>query len=297
MNYTGPVYRPPFEAESLLLQVTVGCSHNRCSFCTMYRDVPFSVCPMEQVDLDIEEAARIWPMTTRVFLENGDAFVLSADKLERVTERIHERLPHVETISMYASIQNIRGKTDSELRRLRALGINELNIGIESGLDEALKLMNKGYTARESREQLLRLEDAGMDYGLNIIFGAAGAGKWRENAEATAELLNATRPYLIFTGTVHADPGCPLYEMMQDGTFVESTFGEYLDEEELLLRKLCLESTFYFGLHPSNVLPIQGILPKDREEVLCAIKKMRIRLRNRLSERPIRGNEGAILNR
>ena len=297
MHYTGPTYRPPFEANSLLLQVTVGCSHNRCSFCTMYRDVPFSVCPWEQVEADIDEASRCFGDATRVFLENGDAFVLSADRLAKVAESIRAKLPRVETITMYASILNIRTKTDEELRRLRELGVNELNIGVESGLDEALALMNKTYTAEEARNELLRLKAAGFDYGLNVIFGAAGAERRLENAEATAELLNALRPFLIFTSTVHADPGCPLYEDMQRGAFAEPTFGEYLEEEEALLERLSREDTYFFGAHPSNVLPMRGVLPRDKEAMLSAVREMRIRLGSKLEERPIRTGEGGIVNR
>ena len=297
MHYTGPVYRPPFEADSLLLQVTVGCSHNRCAFCTMYRETPFAVCPAEQIEADIEEAARLRPDATRVFLENGDAFVLSADRLEQIASAIRAKLPKVRTITMYASILNVRTKTDGELRRLRALGVNELNIGVESGLDAALTLMNKCYSAAEARDELLRLRGAGFDYCLNVIFGAAGAGRWRENAEATAELLNAARPFLIFSGTVHADPGCPLYEDMKSGAFTEPSFGEYLDEEELLLERLALEDCFFFGVHPSNVLPMRGVLPRDREAMLAAIRETRARMGSRLNERPIRTGEGGILNR
>ena len=297
MHYTGPVYRPPFEANSLLLQVTVGCSHNKCAFCTMYRETPFSVCPMEQVEADIAEAARRRPDAKRVFLENGDAFVLSADRLEQIAERIHAGLPKVETVTMYASILNVRSKTDEELRRLRAAGINELNIGVESGLDEALRLMNKCYTAGEAENELLRLKAAGFDYCLNIIFGAAGAALRRENAEATATLLNDAKPFLIFTGTVHADPGCPLYEDMRSGAFVEPSFGEYLEEEELLLKCLKLDDTYFFGVHPSNVLPMRGVLPRDREAMLDAIREMRSRMGSRLDERPVRTGEGGILNR
>ena len=297
MHYTGPVYRPPFEANSLLLQVTVGCSHNKCAFCTMYRGTPFAVCPTEQVEADIDEAARRWPDATRVFLENGDAFVLSADRLEQIAGMIHAKLPKVQTITMYASILNVRTKSDEELRRLRAAGINELNIGVESGLDQALTLMNKCYSAREAKDELLRLNAAGFDYCLNIIFGAAGAALRRENAEATAELLNASKPFLIFTGTVHADPGCPLYDDMQSGAFTEPTFGEYLEEEELLLNRLALEDTYFFGVHPSNVLPMRGILPRDKEAMLEAIREMRAGMGSRLNERPIRTGEGGILNR
>ena len=158
-------------------------------------------------------------------------------------------------------------------------------------------MMNKGHTAQESIGELLRLKDAGMDFGLNIIFGAAGSRHWRENAEATATLLNATQPYLIFTGTVHADPGCPLYEDMRSGAFVENTFGEYLDEEELLLNLLDLENTYYFGLHPSNVLPMRGMLPRDKGDMLKAVQAMRVKMKNDLNKRPVRVGEGAIINR
>ena len=208
MKYTGLTYRPPFEARSLLLQVTAGCSHNRCAFCTMYREVPFAAETMEQIEKDLREAREYVPNMTRVFLENGDPGCPLYDDMQSGTFRESTFGEYLE----YASIKNIRGKSDEELRRLRSLGINELNIGVESGLDEALSRMNKGYTAEEALTELARLNAAGMDYGANIIFGCAGEGHSRENAEATARLLNETKPYLIFTGTIHADPGCPLYD-------------------------------------------------------------------------------------
>ena len=142
MNTTGIVYRPPFEANSLLLQVTTGCSHNKCTFCYMYPDVPFTVCPMEQVEADIDEATRYCPDVERVFLEHGDAFVLSADRLSQIADAIHAKLPRVKTIAMYASIQNIRHKTDEGLRRLHACGIGGLDIGVESGLNATLQSMS-----------------------------------------------------------------------------------------------------------------------------------------------------------
>ena len=295
MKYTGTTFRPPFEANSLLLQVTVGCSHNKCSFCTMYRDTPFSVEPMEQIRADLAEAKAYVPGARRVFLENGDPFALSADRLAEIAEAVHEFLPAVETIAMYASINNIRSKTDEELVRLRRLSINELNIGVESGLDEALVLMNKGYDSREALYELGRLRAAGMDYGANVIFGGAGAGKTKENAVATADLINKTSPYLIFTGTIHADPGCPLYDDMQTGRFPEPTFGEHIDEEELFLQELEVENCLYFGLHPSNVVRMQGWLSRDKQAMLEEVKNTRRRLQNRLSDVPVRYGEGAIL--
>ena len=295
MHYTGTIYRPPFEARSLLLQVTTGCSHNKCSFCTMYRDEPFRVEPLEQIEEDLAEARQYVPNVTRVFLENGDPFALSADRLEQIAVMIHAYLPRVETIAMYASIKNGIGKSDEELRRLRNLGINELNIGVESGLDEALSYMNKGYTAAQAKYELNRLKSAGIDYGANIILGCAGPERRHENAAATAALLNETKPYLIFTGTIHSDPGCPLYEDMQSGRFVESTFGEYLDEEEELLELLDLTDCYLFGLHPSNIVTMHGNLPEDKAAMLDLIRKRREEVADRLDERPVRYGEGAVL--
>ena len=296
MNLSGIVYRPPYEADSFLLQVTKGCSHNRCTFCSMYPGVPFAVCPMEEVEADLEEGARYCPDVTRVFLEHGDAFVLSSDRLLAIAEAVHRKLPKVETIAMYASIQNIRTKTDAELRELRACGIHGLDIGVESGLDAALTYMNKGHTAREAREQLLRLTEAGMDYSFNAILGCGGAELWQENADATADLINAVQPHLLFIGSLHAEPGCRLYQDMKDGVFHECTIGQLLDEQERLIRRLDLRNTYYFGSHPSNLVPMQGRLPQQKQDMIDVIRETREALRTQLDMFPLRGGEGAVLN-
>ena len=297
MNMTGVVYRPPYEANSLLLQVTLGCSHNKCTFCSMYPDVQFQVCPMEEVEADLEEAARYCPNVKRVFLEHGDAFVLSAEKLLKIADAIHRKLPRVDTIAMYASIRNIQSKTDAELRQLRAAGIHGLDIGVESGLDAALTYMNKGHTAEEAREQLLRLTEAGMDYSFNAILGCGGAELWKENADATADLINAVQPHLLFMGSLHAQPGCRLYQDMQNGTFRECTIGQLLNEQERLLCRLDLEDTYYFGSHPSNLVPMQARLPDQKQDMIEAVRETREQLRSHLDEFPVRGGEGSILNR
>ncbi len=295
MKYTGITYRPPFEADSLLLQVTQGCSHNSCAFCTMYRDVPFRTEPLDQIARDLEEARMFRPHERRVFLVNGDAFALDAGMLCRIADMIHGYLPGVETIAMYASIRNILAKTDGELRALREAGINDLNIGLESGLGSVLERMNKGYAPDQALRSLQRLDGAGMRYGVNVILGAAGAGNGRENADATAGLLNQTGVSLIFTGTIHADPGCPLYEDMRSGAFEESDLGGYLLEEQRLLERLQVEDCLLFGLHPSNVVALHGYLPADRDKMLLQIEKARQRLGGHLNERPKRFGEGGII--
>ena len=297
MRYEGSVYRPPGEWKSYILQATVGCSHNKCTFCYMYPDVQFKVCPMEEVEADIEEATHYCPNVKRVFLEHGDAFVLSAEKLLKIADAIHRKLPRVETIAMYASIQNIKSKTDEELRQLRTAGIHGLDIGVESGLDAALTYMNKGHTAAEAREQLLRLTEAGMDYSFNAILGCGGAELWKENADATADLINAVQPHLLFIGSLHAQPGCRLYQDMRNGTFKECTIGQLLDEQERLIRRLDLKDTYYFGSHPSNLVPMQASLPDQKQDMIEAVQETREQLRAHLDEFPARGGEGSILNR
>ena len=288
------IYRPPFEASSVLIEVTRGCSHNSCIFCTMYRGVNFGRVSSEYIDEQLSYYSEYEPDAERVFLENGDAFCLDADSLADIARRVRESLPKVGTISMYASVRNIASKSDQDLRRIREAGINEMNIGVESGLDEALRSMNKGYDAAQALRELTRLRDAGFDYFANVIFGCAGAGNGILNAEKTAELMNRTQPALIFTGTIHAEEGCPLYEDMRSGSFTEPTVGEYLDEEERFLELLSMDDCIYFGLHPSNIAPMQGLLPEDREELINEVRMRRKRLEKVLGTRPLRGGEGAV---
>ena len=296
MTYEGITYRPPYEARSFLLQVTKGCSHGKCTFCTMYRGVPFTTESFEDVKAEIIEAGTLFPNISRVFLENGDPFCLNADRLIAIAECIHEFMPKVETIAMYASVKNIQTKTDEELRKLRELGINDLNIGVESGLDDALTILGKGYTAQQAVYELKRLKAAGFDYGANVIFGSAGAGRGLENAEATAALLNAAEPNTVFTGTIHASYGCPLYEDIKAGRFKDSTFGEYINEEERLLECLELTNSKYYSTHPANITGLRGRLSRDKERLLSEIKEKREKYRAILDRLPAKqGEEGIII--
>lgn len=204
MKYTGPIYRPPYEANTLLLQVTVGCAHNKCSFCTMYRDVRFSIEKLDRIEDDLREARETYGDIKRIFLVNGDAFVLSAKKLKPIAELILKYFPNIEVITMYASINNIKGKSDEELLELKSLGINDLWIDTESGHAETLKLLNKGFSLEDSYEQMERLNKAGIRFFFGFMFGAAGKGKGRANARDTAKLINAVKPYGIVPTTLGA---------------------------------------------------------------------------------------------
>ena len=270
MNYTGPVYRPPYEANTLLLQVTVGCAHNKCTFCTMYRDVKFSVDKMDQVERDLQEAQANYPGVKRIFLVNGDAFVLSGNRLKAVAEMIHKYLPKVEIITMYASINNIMGKTDEELAELKKLGIGDLWVGVETGLADALDYLNKGASLADAYEQLERLNKAGITFFYGFMFGAAGKGRGIENAEANARLINKVKPLGIVPTTLNANAGTKLAKDIEAGIFEMASEGEVLEEQKKTLELVDVE-TYYMGIHIINTLSFDAQLPKEKQAAIDKI--------------------------
>jgi len=295
MHYHGMTFRPPYEARSLLLQVTRGCSHNACTFCSMYRDVSFAISPLEEIVDDLAEAAWAYPYVSRVFLVNGDAFCLPADALLNIAEMIHEALPNVRSIGCYARIPNVTSKTDAELAALAAAGYDNINIGVESGLDDVLAFMNKGFTVEEARLQFARLHAAGLPFNVNIINAAAGPQRIAEHAAANASLVNEAQPTLIFVSPLHVDPGTPLVGLIERGEFEECTLGQYLEEEISFLEGLELDDCVFFGAHVSNPIPVNGLLPRDKDELLTVLRDGMARIpRAQLDAHPSKGAEGSL---
>ena len=296
MHYDGTTFRPPYEAYSLLLQVTRGCSHNACTFCSMYQDVPFSVSPLEEIVDDIVEASRLGVRANRVFLVNGDAFCLPAQALLNIAEMIHEALPQVQGIGCYARITNVAAKTDDELAALAAAGYSDINIGVESGLDSVLEFMNKGYTVAQARGQFARLHAAGLPFNVNIINAAAGPNRIAEHAAANAALVNEAKPTLVFVSPLHVDPGARLEALVRDGAFEECTLGQYLEEEIAFLEGLELEDCVFFGAHVSNPVRVNGLLPRDKDTLLEALRDGLAQMPKELRDsHPSKGAEGSLL--
>lgn len=268
MEYEGTTYRPPPEGDTPLLQVTVGCAHNQCGFCNMYRDVQFRTIPMDRIESDLKEIRYIHPNVKRIFLVNGDAFVLSADKLKAIALKAKKILPECDTISMYASIRNIVTKTDQELQELRSLGIDDLYIGLETGLEDILKNINKGHTIDDADQQLQRLKQAGIDFIVNLMLGIAGQGRGIENAVNSAKLVNRHQPKAIWVGTTVLFEGTELHQQMENGQFHQATEMEKLREEQELIRQLNLKNTRYYANHPSNMVPVSGIIPRDKDRMI-----------------------------
>ena len=169
MHYTGQVYRHPIEANTPLLEVTAGCSHNKCSFCTMYRETPFKVSPYTHIEEDLIEMKQRYGDVSKIFLVNGEPFILSTDKLIVIGELINKYFPNIETITCYVSIKSLKNKTVNDLKKLKALGYNELHVGLESAYDPALVQMNKGFIQKEAYECLTKVKEAGMKWDATRI--------------------------------------------------------------------------------------------------------------------------------
>jgi len=295
MHYTGMTFRPPYEANSLLLQVTAGCSHNKCTFCSMYLDTPFSVSPLEEVEDDLRSVARYRTSYDRVFLVNGDAFCLSFERLCAIGELVYRYLPNVKSIGGYASVNNVLAKTEDELRTLAQMGFSDFNIGVESGLDDVLEFMNKGYTLAQAREAFARLNAAGLCFNINIINAAAGPRRIHEHAAANAMLVNEAKPTLIFVSPLHVDKGAQLEQLVADGAFEECTLGNYITEEIEFLEGLELQNCVFYGMHVSNPVPVYGMLPTDKDQMLERLKHGMARFPQwQLDSTPTKGAAGRL---
>ncbi len=267
LHFTGTVWRPPHEALSVLLQVTVGCTHHACKFCGLYGDLRFRVSPMAEIDADLQIIARWQPRARRVFLVGANPFALSYERLVQLADRIRYRLPKVQTIGMFARVDDIARKTDAELRELRARGFTGLSIGTETGDDPTLLRMNKGTTAAEILSQSRRLDEAGIEYYFTYMTGLAGAGNGERAARATAELFNRTHPFLIGVVSLTVFPDTVLGREVQAGLFREAGELERLDELRMLLERLEIPVTI--DAHTvSNAVPLFGRLPEDRTRLL-----------------------------
>ena len=274
MHYTGTIWRPPYEASSLLLEVTAGCTHHKCKFCTLYDDIPFKfrMSPLEDIEADLIEAKeqfRLWKQHKiyRTFLTGANPFVLKCERLMTIATMIKKYFPENQTIGCFSRITDISLKTDEELQELRSVGYDGLTIGIESGDDVALKFMNKGYASSDIVEQCKRLDQAGISYSFFYLTSISGAGRGEEGARLTAEVCNKIHPKLVGANMLTIYPQSELYQEIQKGNWKEESEIEKYKELRVLVENLTI-STAFAALGASNAIPIQGKLPEDRERLL-----------------------------
>ncbi len=268
MHYDdGAFYRPLFENDMLQLQVARGCSHNRCKFCDMYHE-PFRVSPIEEVEQDLDEVVASVPCVRRVFLTGGNALCLPYERLVGIMEAVRGRYPNA-SIGCFARVTDVARKTDEQLARLVELGLSDVSVGTESGLDEALEAMDKGFCVEESLRQCLRMEAAGLSYDLFYLLGMAGAGRVEDSALATARLYSQLAPNRIMVHTMTSFAGTRLAEMVENGDFTMAGELETVRELRRFVEEYEPRGRVYLlGNHYGNVAHACAWLPEQCDELL-----------------------------
>jgi radical SAM superfamily enzyme YgiQ (UPF0313 family) len=271
VEYQGDIIRPPSEAFSIILQVTIGCSHNRCTFCGAYRDRTFQIKPWERIDKDLDFAATWCCRQSTLFLADGDALALPDDVLTSLLHRIREKLPWVRRVSCYATCQNIAGKTDAQLRVYRSLGLRRLYMGLESGHDPTLKAIAKGVDSEAMITAGQRGRDAGIFVSVTCLLGIAGAEQSLEHAAATASVLNRMQPHQVAVLTLMVLDNTPLFRQMRAGLFTLPDQLQLFAELRCLIAGLHSFRTQFHANHASNYFSLNGRLPRDKERMLATV--------------------------
>ena len=272
MRYVEPIFRPPSEADSFLLQATVGCSWNHCTYCAMYRDKPYRVRPLAEILEDIELAGRAFGDRVRkVFVLDGDALAMGLDWWEPILQALAATFPKLRRVSCYATAVNLLAKSDPELERLRAHGLKLLYIGPESGDDVTLKRIAKGATTAQHIEAAAKARAAGLKQSVIFLLGAGGVERSVEHATASAALATAMDPEYLSALTLMLIPGTPIERLAARGQFALPSVEALLRELRILVAGASPTDAVFRANHASNYLPIGGRLPRDRETILRQI--------------------------
>lgn len=274
MRYEGSIYRPPSEANSLILQVTIGCSHNQCTFCGMYKDKQFRIRPLEEILSDLTWARKTYPYVERIFLADGDALVLPNKTLVTILDAIASFFPECRRVSVYGSPQDVLRKSDEELSELFEKGAGIVYIGAESGSDRILRQIKKGVTAEQLIQAVRKIENSGMKASVTFISGLGGKEHWQEHAIETGKMISSMEPSYVGLLTLMLEPGTELCEDIRAGRFQLLPPEEVLLETELLIQNIELSKDCVFrSNHASNYLSLKGTLPADKEALLSRIER------------------------
>ena len=271
MHYEGTMIRPPSEANSILLQATLGCSHNKCTFCVTFKDKRFRIKDDETLLSDLRFASHYCKRQDRLFIMDGDALIMPQKRLAWLLDRIREMLPWVRRVGLYANAKSVRMKTDEELSELRNKGLGIAYYGVESGDGETLKRIRKGSTPETLIKQGKRLRSAGIKLSVTVLLGIAGRSRSLEHARATGELLTEINPDYVGALTVMVVPGTELWEEQERGAFDIPDVNGFLTELREMIAHTHLTGGLFFSNHASNYLPIKARLPQDREKTLALI--------------------------
>jgi radical SAM superfamily enzyme YgiQ (UPF0313 family) len=272
-NYDFPPFRPPSEANSLLLRVTRGCPWNRCTFCSMYKGMKFEIRDLEEILGDIELAKDLYGNRVRtIFIGDSNSLVAKTEMLVKILNALFSSFPHIERVTSYARAKTIAKKPLEDLIKIYQAGLTRLHVGLETGDRDLLKKIEKGATPEEMIEGGRKAKKAGFEYSLYVLLGVGGEEKWEQHAKGTAEVLNQVDPHFIRVRTFIPQPNSPLYEAMVEGSFQPASPETILKETKLLLEKLQVTSQFLSD-HISNLLPLHGKLPEDKEKMIQMIEE------------------------
>ncbi|MGI6168733.1 MAG: radical SAM protein [Christensenellales bacterium] len=272
MRYEGRIFRPPSEARSLIVQATIGCSHNRCTFCDMYKEKRFRLRDVEDVLQDLRTAAEHYASVRRIFLADGDALIMKAADLERILLCIRQHYPNCERVGIYGSPRSIQLKSPEELRLLFGLGLGIVYLGLESGSDKILQRVNKGETADQIVEAGKKVMQAGLLVSVTAISGLGGKGDWREHAMETARAFTEMKPNYIGLLTLMLEGDIPLLKEYQEGRFELLSPQEVAMETYLMLENMDCEGSVFRSNHASNYLSLAGTLNGDKADMLGKLR-------------------------
>ena len=271
MHYTEPVFRPPQEAYTPLLEITAGCTHSRCRFCNLNGQTKFRMAPLAQVEEDLRELSESIPHAKRIFFLMANAFALSFDRLMERIDLVHKYLPEIKEISMQTRVQDIKNKTPEQLKVLHDQGIHFLYTGFESGDDETLAFMDKNCTAKDILEQTAKLDEAGIGYQVTFLNGVGGKKLSRQHAINSGKVFSQLHPTdAVWITSLVLLPDTKLYQDMQEGRFTPLTEKEMLEESKLFLENLDMEARIKGSW--LTTADIQGEFPKDRQRILGNIQ-------------------------
>ena len=282
------IYRPPGEWRSYLLQCTIGCSHNKCTFCAMYKEKQFRIRPLEEILEDIDMARDYYgPGVERVFLMDGDAIVMKTEHLLKILEKLYHNFPNLQKVTTYAGPKSTLSKSMTELKELHAAGLTRAYLGVESGSDAVLSAINKGCTAAQMLKAGQNLVEAGIDLWAILILGLTGQdGDWEEHVLSSAKIINDMKPRHLSAMTFAPAKGTPLGEDVLAGRFEVCSADHVLEECRMLIELLDVDPLHFTSNHASNYLPLKGGLPEDKEKFLEMIDQAlagKIRLRKTLN--------------
>lgn len=273
MEYEGNVYRPPGEWASFILQATIGCSHNGCTFCGMYKDKKFRLRPLNEVIRDIEATAAMYNRFEKIFICDGDSIIIPTADLMKIIEKLKYHFPKARLISTYAGPKSTLTKSPSELKELKEAGLGRAYLGVESGNDYVLKHTNKGADAATILKAGRALVEAGIDLWITILVGLGGTAHSKEHILDTADIINRMEPNHVSSMTYTPVPGTKLYEEIERGEFQVLTPKQCLEETKRLLENIALQNVHFTSDHASNYLPLKGTIRQQTPELIALIDR------------------------